>query len=84
VDFADRHGNPMSDWIKALRKCSAGDPVPAGFKTREQIGAELGLSTPRTGAILRKLITSGLAEKRMLRVETPCGVRPVPHYRIKP
>lgn len=73
----------MSNWAKALSETLVSDKVPKGFLTRHEIAKELNRSVDRTDEILRRLIAAKKAEKKLFRVLTGAGVRPVPHYRLK-
>lgn len=75
-----------SEWISALAKSleDSADKVPAGWKTARQVADEMGRSVGNANRVIQALIKSGSAETKSFKVSTPsCGVRAVPHYRIK-
>lgn len=75
-----------SEWISALAKSleDSADKVPTGWKTSRQISEEMGKSIGHTQRVVQSLINSGAAECKTFKLSVQnCGVRPVPHYRIK-
>jgi predicted transcriptional regulator len=74
-----------SEWITALAQSldESADKVPDGWKTSRQVADEMGRSIGNAQKVIKSLVSSGLAETKVFRVNVPgCGVRPVPHYRI--
>jgi hypothetical protein len=75
----------MSEWLEAITKLRAEQsekPAP-GFKTREEIQKDLGLSQAGTSRVLSLMVATGRAEMRKFRIENGGCIRPVPHFRLK-
>jgi hypothetical protein len=74
----------MNDWLTAItahRREQAEKPPP-GFLTRAEAHGQIGKSERQCDAVLRTLTAAGMCERRVFRIQTPQGLRPVPHYRL--
>jgi hypothetical protein len=60
------------------------ETVPDGWRTCQQWAEAWSLSRPHTSTLLSSGIPAGRVEMREFKVQTPAGVRRVPHYRVKP
>lgn len=71
----------MSSLKKLLRLSVAAPPVPAGWKTREQLMQEEGLSNGYFDKFIGQCIANGLVERKVWQVRCKDGVvRPRPIY----
>ena len=75
-----------SEWITALAESleEKAEKVPTGWKRQQQIAKELKRSARTTRDIVQGLIDSGKAEVANFSVQTKSGIRPTPHFRIRP
>lgn len=59
------------------------ETVPDGWRTCQQWSEAWGLSRPHTSTLLSSGVSASRVEMREFKVQTPAGVRRVPHYRVK-
>lgn len=59
------------------------ETVPDGWRTSQQWADAWGLSRPHTFTMLSAGLSAGRVEKCDFKIQTPSGVRRVPHYRVK-
>jgi hypothetical protein len=84
---ARRNREPAISALEALallrREISGNvETIPDGWRTCQQWSEAWGLSRPHTSTLLSSGVSSGRVEMREFKVETPAGVRRVPHYRV--
>lgn len=73
-----------SAWAAALAQISTPvDVVPLGWQTIQQIAAKTKIPVPTLQQKLKRLVSSGQAERKMFRIRLAKNTRPVPHYRLK-
>lgn len=72
------------EWAEALDRLLSHqmEPVPAGWKTAQEIAKEMGFCLEMAKIKARAMVKAGLAERRDFRVKWGRGVRPTPHYRL--
>jgi len=78
-------GDPdLAEWCKALASCSRPpEVVSLGWQTAQQISQQTKVPLPTLQQKLKRLVESGLAEKRSFTIKLAAQTRPVPHYRLK-
>jgi len=54
-----------------------------GFKKNVDWAAEWGITPAYTRRLIKRGLEQGIIEKKIFRIATGSGVRPVPHYRKK-
>jgi hypothetical protein len=57
--------------------------VPAGWFTLQQLARARGRSDCSTTIVIKRLIDSGRAERKLFTIKLAQLTRPVPHYRLK-
>lgn len=76
----------VNEWLEAVNemRSAQADTIPKQFITMEEFAKEIELSVPASHVIMRGLIASGMAEKRMFMVYRNGYLRRIPYYiRIK-
>lgn len=66
--------------LQYLMMLGDSEEVPHGWYTRQQVAKGFGKSCGYADKILSDFIRKGFAERKMFRVPTASGVRPVPHF----
>lgn len=72
-----------TDWAKVLKRALSGEPdkVPKGWKTTEQICAEVDRAPRTVRQCLIAGVKSGTIEVKRFRIQCGSRVVPVNHYR---
>lgn len=72
-------------WNTALAEAIAGntDKVPVGFMRLAELQKIFGLGSRQTQESIKVMTNSGKAERKIFRIKTLSGVKPIPHYRLK-
>jgi hypothetical protein len=70
--------------LALLRREMSGnvETVPDGWRTCQQWSEAWGLSRPHTSTLLSYGVSANRVEMREFKLQTPAGVRRVPHYRV--
>jgi hypothetical protein len=90
ISTAKRGGKPPSSpdpdlakWCAVLSAGSAvAEVVPAGWFTVQQLARARGRSDCSTSLVIKKLVESGRAERKVFTIKLARHTRPVPHYRL--
>jgi len=56
------------------------DKIPSGWKTSAQWAQRWKLSIPQTSRIIRRGVKDRAIKRRVFRIRSGCGLRPIPHY----
>ena len=74
----------LEKWCAVLSAGSAvAEVVPAGWFTVQQLARARGRSDCSTSLVIKKLVESGRAERKVFTIKLAQHTRPVPHYRLK-
>jgi hypothetical protein len=74
----------LEKWCAVLSAGSAvAEVVPAGWFTVQQLARARGRSDCSTSLVIKKLVESGRAERKVFTIKLTRHTRPVPHYRLK-
>lgn len=74
----------LAQWCAALAGITTPtDVVPLGWETTQQISAKTKIPEATLQQKLKRLVSSGQAERKMFRICLAKNTRPVPHYRLK-
>lgn len=86
----DRHVRPthgaredritVEDWLTELANELKPEPVPAGWKTVQEIAPALGCSEKAAAGIMERRVVIGKAVRKTLRVMTKSGMRQIRYY----
>lgn len=73
----------LAAWCAALASPIVTDEVPPGWHTCRELGEKLGKADATIGKLLSRAVAEGRAERRLFRIATGAGARPVPHYKLR-
>jgi hypothetical protein len=74
----------LEKWCAVLSAGSAvAEFVPPGWFTIQQLARARGRSDCSTTIVIKRLIESGRAERKLFTIKLAQLTRPVPHYRLK-
>jgi hypothetical protein len=74
----------LERWCAVLSAGSAvAEVVPPGWFTIQQLARARGRSDCSTTIVIKRLIESGRAERKLFTIKLAQLTRPVPHYRLK-
>ena len=80
---ADQIESSLAEFCQELGKNMLPvDDVPPGWFTVSQLADQLGKSICNTSERVRKMVKSGLVERKDYTIQLEQRVRPVPHYRL--
>lgn len=73
----------LAQWCAALAAIPTPvDIVPPGWQTVQQISDKIKVPVPTLQQKLKRLVSSGQAERKMFRIRLARNTRPVPHFRL--